>query len=126
MNVTQTKEAADAPLLTILPDAGDKVVGGALHDGHDVLIQGVHVLHQPLVSRVVHLVGVVDDGEMGIGTEVRLLELGVGGVLGQQLVHKGLVRGLGEPALLIQQSKDAHGLQNTGGRHSQTGCHLTR
>ena len=55
--------------------------------------------------------------EVSISSEVRLLELGVLGVLLEQLLHKGLVRGLGEPALLVQQGKDAHRLlQQVNGR----------
>ena len=61
-----------------------------------------------------YLISVVDEREVGVGTEIRLLELRVGSVLGEQLFHKGLVCGLGEPALLIQQSQDAHGLGNSG------------
>lgn len=88
----------------------DEGVLGGLKEGHDVLVQWVHVLHEPLVSGVVDLAGVVDDGEVGLVAELGLAELGVDGVRGVQLVDVGLVRGFREPALLVQQSQDAHWL----------------
>ena len=36
----------------------------------DVLVERIHVLHQPLGSGVVDLPGVVEDGEVGITLEV--------------------------------------------------------
>ena len=38
-----------------------------------------------------------------------LVELGVGALLLQDLLHKALVSGFGEPALLIQKGQDARG-----------------
>lgn len=77
----------------------------------DVLVERVHVLHQPLGGGVVDLAGVVEDGEVGVALEVRLDVLGVGGVGGDELLHERLVGGLGEPALLVTESHDAHGLK---------------
>ena len=42
-------------LLTVLPYMGDEGVLGGLQVLHDVLVQRVHVLHQPLRRGVVHL-----------------------------------------------------------------------
>lgn len=39
------------------------------------------------------------------------LELGVRSLLGAQLLDEGLVRGLGEPALLIEQSQHPRGVR---------------
>lgn len=48
------------------------------------------------------LASVVDDAEIGFIFELAgLLELGVCALFLDQLVYKGLVRGLGEPALFI-------------------------
>ena len=48
----------------------------------------------------------MDDAEVGLIFELAgFLELGVCALLLDQLVDKGLVRGLGEPALFIQQSQ---------------------
>ena len=77
----------------------------------DVLVERVHVLHQPLGGGVVDLAGVVEDGEVGVALEVRLDVLGVGGVGGDELLHERLVGGLGEPALLVNQGHDTHRLE---------------
>ena len=57
-----------------------------------------------------HNAGVVDEDEVGLGSEVRLLKLVVSGVFSDQLLHVRLVSGLGEPALLVQQREDTHWL----------------
>ena len=54
------------------------------------------------------------DGEVCGGLEVGLDKLGVLGVAGHQLLHEGLVGGLGEPALLVHQGHDTHGLGERG------------
>ncbi|TNN69484.1 hypothetical protein EYF80_020318 [Liparis tanakae] len=55
--------------------------------------------------------GVVDNAEVGLVFELAgLLELGVCALLLDQLFYKGLVRGLGEPALFIQQSQHSWGV----------------
>ena len=77
----------------------------------DVLVERVHVLHQPLGGRVVDLAGVVEDGEVGVALEVGLDKLGMSGVGVGQLLRESLVRGLGEPTLLVTESHDAHGLK---------------
>ena len=77
----------------------------------DVLVERIHVLHQPLGGAVVDLAGVVEDGEVGVALEVRLDVLRVSGVGGDELLHERLVGGLGEPALLVTESHDAHGLK---------------
>ena len=77
----------------------------------DVLVERIHVLHQPLSGGVVDLASVVEDGEVGVALEVRLDVLRVSGVGGDELLHERLVGGLGEPALLVTESHDAHGLK---------------
>lgn len=53
----------------------------------------------------------MDDAEVGLIFELtRLLELGVCALLLDQLFYKGLVCGLGEPALFIQQSQHSWGV----------------
>lgn len=50
---------------------------------------------------------VVDDAEISFVLELTwLLELGVSAQLLQHLIHERLVGGLGEPALLVEQSQD--------------------
>lgn len=41
--------------LTILPELRDKSVRGLVEQRGHVVVQGVHVLHQPLICFVVHL-----------------------------------------------------------------------
>lgn len=43
------------PQLTILPELRDKFVSGGIEQSGHIVIQGVHVLHQPLIGLVVHL-----------------------------------------------------------------------
>ena len=97
--------------LTVLPDVADEGVLAGLQVLHDVLVEGVHVLHEPLGRAVVDLAGVVEDREGGVALEVALDELGVSGVGVGELLHEGLVGGLGEPALLVTEGHDTHGLQ---------------
>jgi len=50
----------------------------------------------------------VDDAEVCLVLQLTgLLELAMGPLFLKDLVHEGLVGGLGEPALLIQQGQDA-------------------
>lgn len=44
-------------LLTVLPELRDKLVCGLVEQSGHIIVQGVHVLHQPLVCLVVHLEG---------------------------------------------------------------------
>ena len=54
---------------------------------------------------------VVNDAEVRLVLQLPgLLELAVGPLLLEDLVHEGLVGGLGEPALLVQQGQDARGV----------------
>lgn len=54
-----------------------------------------------------YLSSIVDNTEVGIILQLlRLVELGVVTQLLTHLLHKGLVGGFGEPALLVQQSQD--------------------
>ena len=62
----------------------------------------------------------MDDAEVGLILKfLGLEELGVRALLLQHLLHKALVRGLGEPALLIQQSQDTRGTCLGRRAHSQ-------
>ena len=97
--------------LTVFPDVTDERILRSLEVLYNVLVQGIHVLHQPLGGAVVDLASVVEDGEVSLALEVRLDELGVGGVSVGHLLHEGLVSGLGEPALLVTESHDTHGLK---------------
>ena len=40
---------------SVLPEGGDEPVAGGCHDGHHVVIERVHVLHQPGFTVVLHL-----------------------------------------------------------------------
>ena len=51
--------------LTVLPDVADEGVLAGLQVLHNVLVQGVHVLHEPLGRAVLHVAGVVHDREVG-------------------------------------------------------------
>lgn len=97
--------------LTVLPDVADEWVLGRLEVLDDVLVERVHVLHQPLGGAVVDLAGVVQDGEVGVTFEIALDKFGMGGVGVVELLHEGCVCGLGEPALLVTEGHDTHGLQ---------------
>jgi len=62
------------------------------------------------MSLIPYLAGVVDQAEVGISSEVWFLELGMCGMLGENLGNKSPVCSLGEPAFFIQQSIETHGL----------------
>ncbi len=96
---------------SILPDCADELVLRRLELLDDVLVQRIHVLHQPLLGRVVDLSGVVDDRKVGLASEVGLHKLGVSCVAADQLLDEALVGRLREPALLVDQSHDAHRLK---------------
>lgn len=51
--------------LRVLPDVTHEGILRGLQETHDVLVQWVHVLHQPLVGAVINLAGVVNDGKIG-------------------------------------------------------------
>lgn len=52
---TASGQGAEDKGRTILPQLGDELVGGLVEQRGDVVVQGVHVLHEPLVGLVVHL-----------------------------------------------------------------------
>ena len=97
--------------LTVLPDVTHEGVLAGLQVLHDVLVERVHVLHQPLGGAVVDLASVVQDGEVGVALEVTLDKLGMSAVGVGQLLNKCLVCGLGEPTFLITQSHYSHWLK---------------
>merc|ERR1711899_31185 len=85
---------------------------GALHDLNNGIIDRVLVLLQPVGHVVGHDTGVVRDGKVGV-----LVSLGLGleehwqlAKGGLQLLLKGLVSGLREEGLLLEDGPDAHGL----------------
>ena len=62
-------------LLTVLPDGADELVLRLPQLLHDVLVERVHVLHQPLAGGIVDAARVVQHREVGLAAEVRLGEL---------------------------------------------------
>merc|ERR1719159_595123 len=95
------------------PQQDQELTGaGGLEDLHHGVVDGVLVLLQPASDVVGHDTGVVRDGEVSV-----LVRLGLGlqedGQLAQgslQLLLEGLVSGLGEERLLLEDSPDTHGL----------------
>ena len=53
-------------IFTIFPDMADEWILTGLKILNNILVEGIHVLHQPLLRRVVHVPGVVDDAEIGL------------------------------------------------------------
>ena len=45
--------------------------------GDDVFVERIHVLHEPLIRRVIDATRVMDQSEIGIGTELGFLEFGM-------------------------------------------------
>ena len=64
---------------------------------------------------------IVVEAEVSLGPEVTLGIFAVFFMFSVHLLHEGLVRGLGEPALLIQQRQDAHGLTEGGEERGRRG-----
>merc|ERR1711899_221485 len=97
----------------VFPEENQKGAGGGgLHHLDDGVVDGVLVLLQPSSDVVGHDASVVRDGKVSV-----LVRLGLGlqedGQLaegGLQLLLKGLVSGLGEEGLLLEDGPDAHGL----------------
>merc|ERR1712223_231389 len=86
--------------------------GGGLHHLDDGVVDGVLVLLKPSSDVVGHDASVVGDGKVSVlvGLGLGLQEdrqLAKGGL---QLLLKGLVSGLGEEGLLLEDGPDAHGL----------------
>merc|ERR1712012_1052831 len=97
----------------VLPQVDEKdAVASALHDLHNSVVDRVLVLLQPVGDVVGHDAGVVGDGKVGVlvGLGLGLQEDGQLAKGGLQLLLKGLVSGLGEEGLLLQDGPDAHGL----------------
>jgi len=66
----------------------------------------------------------MDDAEVCLVLQfLGLKELGVSALLLQHLLHKALVRGFGEPALLIQQGEDPGGAGLSAKEREQTVRH---
>lgn len=74
MTLGLTQQGYHLPQLTILPQLRDKLVSGQVEQCCYVIIQGVHVLHQPLVGLVVHLRR--DMRQAALGNFLRLLPVG--------------------------------------------------
>merc|ERR1719174_2898937 len=77
------------------------------------VVEGILVLLQPSSQVVGDGGGVVDDGKVrvGVGTGVGLGELSpLAQQVGQQLLSKGGVSGLGEERLLLKDGQEGHGL----------------
>merc|ERR1719367_841363 len=97
----------------VLPQVDEKdAVASALHDLHNSVVDRVLVLLQPVGDVVGPDASVVGDGKVGV-----LVSLGLGlqedrqlAKGGLQLLLKGLVSGLGEEGLLLEDGPDAHGL----------------
>ena len=97
----------------IEPEVDKKLAGGsALHDLHHGVVDRILVLLQPVGHVVGHNSGVVRDGKVGVlvGLRLGLQEDGELAQRGLQLLLKGLVSGLGEQGLLLEDGPDAHGL----------------
>merc|ERR1719327_1807115 len=97
----------------VLPEENQQGVSGlALHDLDHRVVDGVLVLLKPSSDIVGHDAGIVRDGKVGV-----LVSLGLGlqedGKLakgGLEFFLEGLIGGLGEEGLLLQDGPDAHGL----------------
>merc|ERR1719204_1498370 len=97
----------------VFPEENQQGVSGlALHDLDHRVVDGVLVLLKPSSDVVGHDTGVVRDGKVGV-----LVSLGLGlqedGKLAKGCLEfflEGLIGGLGEEGLLLQDSPDAHGL----------------
>ena len=57
--------------LTIFPDLARELIVGRLQQGYDVVVQWIHVLHQPLFGRVFHFARVVNDAEISRSLVIR-------------------------------------------------------
>merc|ERR1712012_138373 len=86
--------------------------GGGLHHLDDGVVDGVLVLLKPSSDVVGHDASVVRDGKVSVlvGLGLGLQEDGQLAKGGLQLLLKGLVSGLGEEGLLLEDCPDAHGL----------------
>merc|ERR1711970_1616738 len=97
----------------VKPQVGQQHAGrSGLHDLHNSVVDRVLVLLEPPSHVVGHDTGVVRDSKVGVLVSLRLglQEYGELAERGLQLLLKGLVGGLGEERLLLQDGPDAHGL----------------
>ena len=76
----------------------------------------------PRLAPVPYLASIVQDTEVSLVPQVPgPLELGVAALLLGHLLYKGLVCGLREPALLIQQGQESRGVGLTMDRKGRVG-----
>merc|ERR1712012_1329278 len=97
----------------VFPEKDQKLTGGGgLHDLDDSVVDGVLVLLKPSSNVVGHDAGVVRDGKVGVlvGLGLGLQEDGQLAKGGLEFFLEGLIGGLGEEGLLLQNGPDAHGL----------------
>merc|ERR1719195_1671081 len=87
-------------------------LGGGLEDLHHGVVDGILVLLQPVSDVVVDNTGVVRNTEVSVLVSLRggLQEDGELAQGSLQLLLKGLVSGLGEERLLLQDGPQTHGL----------------
>ena len=106
----------------VLVCAHQDAAGGALHHLDDSVVDRVLVLLKPPSDVVGHDTGVVGDGEVGvlIRLRLRLQEHRQLAKRRLQLLLEGLVGGLGEEGLLLEDGPDAHGLLE----HDDGGCQV--
>lgn len=74
--------------------------------------------------KLTNLASVVDDAEVGLVLQLLgLEELGVAALFLEDLLHKALVGGFGEPALLVKEGQDTRraGLKKTGRKNKDSG-----
>merc|ERR1719357_590224 len=95
------------------PQKGQQNTGGSgLHNLDNSVVDRVLVLFEPPSHVVGDDAGVVGDGKVSVLVSLRLglQEYGELAERSLQLLFKGLVGGLGEERLLLQDGPDAHGL----------------
>ncbi len=70
-------------------------------------------LFMETVNAVFYLRGEISTSRQWVHShlKIRLAELGMGGVAGDELLHEALVGGLGEPTLLVHQRHNPHRLK---------------
>lgn len=61
---SRANEKRNLNVLTIFPDFSCEWIIGCLQQCHDIVIQWIHVLHQPLFSSVFHFTRIMDDTEV--------------------------------------------------------------
>merc|ERR1740123_1369474 len=97
----------------ILEALNGQIVATIFDQLNNGVVEGILVLVQPSSQVVGDGGGVVDDGKVrvGVGAGVGLGELSpLAQQVGQQLLSKGGVSGLGEEGLFLKDGKEGHGL----------------